>query len=68
MKSFFRHIGLAIGGAACVAVGVFFPPVAPILGAVGTKLLLAGGGTLLLGLASPENIKAGVAAVTKKAP
>lgn len=63
MKDLFKHIGLAIGGAALIAVGVFFPPVAPVLGVVGTKVAIAGLGALGLGMVSPEAIKAGVQAV-----
>lgn len=66
MKNFIKHVGLVIGGAACVVAGIFFPPAAPVLGVLGTKLLLAGGGTLALTLASPENLKAGFAAATKR--
>lgn len=57
MPNWLKHVGMAVGGAVCIAAGVFFPPVAPILGPIGTKLVLAGGGTLLVAAASPEHIK-----------
>lgn len=64
MKNFLKHVGLVIAGGACVVAGIFFPPAAPVLGVLGTKLLLAGGGTAALALASPEKLKAGFAAIT----
>lgn len=64
MPSWLKHVGLAVAGVACIGVSVFFPPAAPILGPIGTKLALAGGGSVLLGIASPDHIKTAVQVVT----
>jgi hypothetical protein len=53
-----RHVGLFLGGAGCIVASVFFPPVAPILGPIGTKLVIAGAGVSALTLVSPEAVKA----------
>ncbi len=44
-----RHIGLFVAGGACVVGGLFFPPAAAILGALGTKLIVASGAAMLFG-------------------
>lgn len=66
MPNWLKHVGMAVAGVVCIAVSVFVPPVAPFLGPVGTKLALAGGGTILLGAASPDHIKAAAQALTGK--
>jgi hypothetical protein len=53
MTSFFKHLGLFLGGAACIVAGVFVPPAAAFLGPIGTKLIIAAGAVALTG-ASPE--------------
>ncbi len=56
---YLKHIGLFVAGGACVVGGLFFPPAAALLGALGTKLIIASGAALLLG-ASPEAITGAV--------
>lgn len=64
MPNWLKHAGLIVGGAACIVVSVFFPPAAPVLGPVGTKLVLAGGGVTALALA--EKLPSVIQAATKK--
>lgn len=65
MKAFLKHAGLIVLGLGAVAVAVLVPPVAPFLGPIATKLILAGGGSLALAAASPTVIANALAAVKK---
>lgn len=57
MKSILKHVGLLAVGVGCIVGGIFFAPAAPVLGTLGTKFLLAGGGTLALAAFSPTIVK-----------
>lgn len=57
MKKFLKHAGLMALGFVAVGIAVLVPPVAPFLGPLGTKLILAGGGSLALATASADVIK-----------
>jgi hypothetical protein len=68
MKEHLKHLGLFVGGAGCIVASVFFPPVAPVLGPIGTKLVIAGAGVSALTLVSPDTIKAVAGVFGKKTP
>ncbi len=69
MKNFFKHLGLFVAGAACIVCGVFVPPVAGVLGPLGTKLIITAGAATLLGT-DAATVAAGIkgAAQTVKKP
>jgi len=63
MKKFLKQAGLFLGGAGCVVVSVLFPPAAPFLGPIATKLLIAGAGVTALAAVSPQHVKDGIQAI-----
>lgn len=48
MSKKMKHLGMLVIGIGCLAAAAFIPPLAPVLGPLGTKAVIAAGGGFLL--------------------